>query len=47
MRCFNCQKYSHFKLFCNKDPICPKCGKADHGVTDCDSPMKLQWIPCC
>ena len=30
IRCFQCQKYGHFKSTCTHKAVCPKCGGEDH-----------------
>jgi hypothetical protein len=35
LRCYNCQRYGHSKVTCNRPAACARCGQAGHGDTDC------------
>ena len=35
MRCFNCQKFGHFRSNCRQPPKCCNCGKSGHEQSDC------------
>ena len=31
IRCFNCQKFGHFRSNCKQEEVCPNCGQKKHG----------------
>jgi len=35
LRCYNCQRYGHSKVTCNRSMACARCGKEGHVDTDC------------
>ena len=36
VRCFNCQRYGHFKSNCNRPATCEKCGQEGHSGDTCE-----------
>ena len=38
LRCFNCQEFGHVSSKCNKNAICPSCGKVEHKDEPCTPP---------
>ena len=40
MRCFNCQRFGHFRSFCKRAECCEKCGKEGHAGAACQEPAK-------
>ena len=38
LRCYNCQRYGHSKVTCNRPMACARCGKEGHVDTDCVAP---------
>ena len=45
IRCFNCQKFGHFRSHCRQDEVCANCGKTKHDPgTEC--PNDANCINC-
>ena len=36
VRCFNCQRYGHFKTSCSRPATCEKCGEEGHSGDTCE-----------
>nr|XP_054748746.1 uncharacterized protein LOC129254320 [Lytechinus pictus]XP_054748747.1 uncharacterized protein LOC129254320 [Lytechinus pictus] len=39
-RCFKCQKFGHFRSYCQLNECCENCGKDDHTGPSCQVPSK-------
>jgi hypothetical protein len=39
--CYNCQRYGHGKINCNRHAACARCGKEGHQDTNCQEPPAL------